>query len=226
MKTLGVIGGMGVQATARFYTMLTAMQTVETEQEYIDVIIYSKSSIPDRSAFITGKSNINPLGSLLNAAKTLAEAGAGCIVMPCVSAHYFYKDLAGAVYVPVINMMDETARYVQQNGYSKIGLLATDGTLYGKLFHNTFAKQGIDVVLPETQEFLNKIIYQLKRGEIPQNTLDDLSASLYDLGAEAIILGCTELGLLQRSNNYLYIEAMEVLARAAIDFFRNSNKQP
>ncbi|MCL2378222.1 MAG: amino acid racemase [Defluviitaleaceae bacterium] len=218
MAPLGVIGGMGVHTTARFYTMLTDMQAVSFEQEYMDVLIYSKPSIPDRTGFITGKSNENPLASLLDAAKILVSAGAGCIVMPCVTAHFFYEALARTVPVPFINMMDETAEYVHECGYPKIGLLATDGTLQGRLFHKAFAKFGIDVVLPDTkaQEFLGEAIYQLKRGKMPGNTLGDLSAGLHDLGAEAIVLGCTELGLLQRCNEHIYIEAMEVLAKAAL----------
>ncbi|MCL2404069.1 MAG: amino acid racemase [Defluviitaleaceae bacterium] len=217
-RTLGVVGGMGVQATARFYSMLTNNQSVTTEQEYLDVLIYSKSSIPDRTAFITGKTSTSPLGPLLNAAKVLEEAGVGCIAMPCVSAHFFYDDLACAVSVPFINMMDETAKYVQDKEFGKIGLLATDGTLHGRLFHKAFAKRGIDVVLPgsKAQQYLSDVIYQLKRGDMPTCALDKISADLYDLDAQAIVLGCTELGLLHKSSGYIYIEALEVLANAAL----------
>jgi len=219
MRTLGIIGGMGVQATARFYTMLANMQTVRAEQEYLDVLMYSMSSIPDRTAFITGESDESPLGALQHAAKVLVEAGVSCIVMPCISAHFFYEDLVQGVPVPFINMMDETARFVQGCGYSKVGLLATDGTLHGQFFHKALAMRGIDVVVPEVeaQAVLSELIYKLKCGEIPANALDELSTGLHNMGAEAIILGCTELGLLEKSTKYVYIESMEVLARAALD---------
>jgi len=218
MSAIGVIGGMGVHTTARFYTMLTDMQAVKTEQEYMDVLIYSKPSIPDRTAFIIGKSDESPLEPLLAAAKTLESAGVCGIVMPCVTAHFFYEELARAVRVPFINMMDETARYVRACGYGKVGLLATDGTLQGGLFNEAFALQGIDVVLPDArvQGRVGDIIYQIKRGEMPANVLDGLSAGLRERGAEAIVLGCTELGMLTRCSGYVYIEAMEVLARGAL----------
>jgi len=194
------------------------MQAVKTEQEYMDVLIYSKPSTPDRTAYITGKSNANPLTSMLKAAQTLVDAGVSCIAMPCVTAHFFYEDLAQAVAVPFINIMDETAKHVRERGFVKVGLLATDGTLQSQMFHKAFAKHGIDVVVPvmEAQNHLSDVIYRIKCGEMPVNAIDSISSGLYDAGAEAIILGCTELGLLEKSNDYIYIEAMEALAHAAL----------
>jgi len=229
-KTLGVLGGMGVQATAMFYTMLNRMQTVSCEQEYIDVIIYSKPSIPDRTAFITGRSDKSPVGTLLEAAHTLEKSGVDYIAMPCVTAHFFYDKLNEAVSIPFINMMEETAIYVQKSGYTRIGLLATDGTLEGRLFHKAFAQKGIEVLTLTTssQTYLRETIYKVKAGQVPiydeftcdtafdTHTLDALSAELCTQGAQAIVLGCTELGLLPRSSKYIYIEAMEVLAMAAL----------
>jgi len=216
--TLGVIGGMGVQATARFYTLLTDMQAVATEQEYIDMLIYSKPSIPNRTAFITGESDISPFDSLLDVTKKLEGAGVSCIVMPCVTAHFFYEELARSVKVPFINMMEATAQHVKKVGCTKVGLLATEGTLKGRLFHDAFNRCGVDVVLPakKAQARMSEAIYNLKRGKMPLDALEIVSWDLYDTGAEAIVLGCTELGLLQRYDGYLYIEAMEVLAHAAL----------
>jgi len=218
MSTLGVLGGMGVQTTARFYTMLTDLQAVATEQEYIDILIYSKPSIPDRTAFITGLSDVNPLGAMLEAAKTLESAGVSSIAMPCVTAHYFYEKLVEAVQVPFINVMEETARYVKERKYLKVGLLATDGTLHGRLFQEAFARVGVFVTLPskKAQKKLMDAIYSIKRGQVPIDVMEFMSWSLYERGAQAIVLGCTELGLLPRYKGYVYIEAMEVLAQAAL----------
>jgi len=222
MSILGVIGGMGVQTTARFYNMLIQMQAVHSEQQYIDILVYSKSSTPDRTDFITGKSKINPLESLIDAAKTLEQAGATCIAMPCVTAHFFYDELANAVSIPFINIVDETAMYVQKRGLSKVGLLATNGTIQGGFLQKTFAECKIDVVLPDPkiQDVLMKTIYNIKRGKQYENALKVISE---DIDAEATILGCTELGLLPKPDEHIYIEAMEVLARAAIKEVQNEN---
>ena len=215
MSLLGVIGGMGVQTTARFYNMLTQLQTVTNEQQYIDILVYSKSSTPDRTAFITGKSNISPLDSLIHAAKTLEQVGATHLVMPCVTAHYFYNKLNRAVSIPFINIVRETAKHVKKCGLSKVGLLATSGTIQGGFLQKTFDIYEIEVVLPnkKVQGYLMRTIYNLKQGKPPENALKTLSENI---DAEAIILGCTELGLLEKPKGYEYIEAMEILARAAI----------
>jgi len=218
--TLGVLGGMGVQATARFYELLTAMQNVKLEQEYLDVLIYSKSSIPDRTAFITGESQVSPLDALISAAVTLENAGVSLIAMPCVTAHFFYNELAPVVGVPFLDMLEETARYVQESGYTKIGLLATDGTLSCGLFPAVLEKKGIQTITPTEalQGRVGDAIRMIKRGDMPPEPLSLYAEDLYTRGAEAIVLGCTELGLLPRGGEYVYIEALEVLAGACLAY--------
>ena len=217
MSTLGIIGGMGVQATGRFYRMLTEMQTVRREQEYLDILLYSKPSTPDRTDFITGESTVSPLGSLLHAGLVLERAGVDCIAMPCVTAHYFYEDLAQAVKVPILNMLEETALYAVSCGYSKVGLLATDGTVQGRFFHKAFAAHGIETIVPECagQAAVMELIYDLKRGvcEDIGNGLDTVIAGLCSQGAQSVVLGCTELSLPVGNS---CIDAMEILAQVAL----------
>ena len=218
MSLLGVIGGMGVKATGRFYEMLTEMQPVSTEQEYLDVLIYSKPSIPDRTAYITGQSQVNPLESLLRSAKVLEEAGATCIAMPCVTAHFFYEPLAQGLGVPVLNMLEATAQYSVSRGYSKVGLLATDGTIHGGLFHKALAD--IETIVPDAkgQQAIMDLIYAIKCGKAIDidASLDTAAASLYAEGAQAVILGCTELSLPRKAQGGPYIDAMAVLAEVAL----------
>jgi len=213
---------MGVHATAYFYELLTKLQHVNTEQEYINMLIYSKSSIPDRTAFITGQSCENPLIALRQSACVLVDAGASLIAMPCITAHFFYKDLAKAIDVPIINMMEETARYAVAKGYSKVGLLATDGTLHGGLFNKVFTKYGIDVITPphNSQAKVMDIIYEVKRGDTTgDKKLNDIAAEQYKDGAEAVVLGCTELSLLMKDRTHSYIDALEVLAKVTLYLF-------
>ena len=216
--TLGVIGGMGTGATARFYEMLHSLQNVKKEQEYIDIIVYSKPSIPDRTAYILGQSTDSPLSPLIHAAKTLETAGVDSLAIPCVTSHYFYKDLQSAVRIPIINMLDETAAYISENGYQKIGLLATDGTIKGRFFHDTMEKQGIDIFTPpeKTQEELMNIIYDIKRGQsIKAEALDGIVAQLQQKGAQTTLLGCTELSLIKKISSD-HIDALEILAHASL----------
>ncbi|MCL2498865.1 MAG: amino acid racemase [Defluviitaleaceae bacterium] len=221
--TLGIAGGMGVQATALFYEKLISLQKVGVEQDYIDVLIYSKSSIPDRTAFITGKSDQNPYPELIRAIETLRRANASCIAVPCVTSHYFLKDMMEDYCVPIFNMLKEMARYVSDAGYKKIGLLATVGTLHGRFFHTALAECGIETVEPKPtdQAALMEYIYAIKKGQ-PSDpaVLRGFADVLLSQGAEAAILGCTELSVAVKGYDNGYIDALDVLARAALKYIK------
>jgi len=216
--TLGVLGGMGTQATAYCYEMLHAMQAVDTEQRFLDVIVYSKPSTPDRTAFITGKSDESPLNALIHSAKTLEAAGVSCIAMPCITSHFFYNELAKAISIPILNIPDETAVLIAESGCGKIGLLATDGTISGRFFHKALENAGVDVVVPpdNVQRSLMGVIYDVKRGlHVPPEVIGAIIDGLRSNGAQSVVLGCTELCLLTK-DRYDTVDTMEVLVRAAL----------
>ena len=216
--TLGVLGGMGTQATAYCYELLHSMQSVDAEQEYLDVIVYSMPSTPDRTAFITGRSDASPLASLLYAAKTLEAAGASCIAMPCITSHFFYGELAEAVSIPILNIPKETAAFIAASGFDKIGLLATDGTICGRLFHGALEKSDIGIIVPsqDIQRGLMEVIYDVKRGRnVGEGALDAIIEGLLGNGAQSVVLGCTELCLLAKQSPNC-INTMEVLVRASL----------
>jgi len=217
-RFLGVVGGMGMQATDYFCRLITNMQSVQTEQEYLDMLVYYKPSIPDRTAYIADKNYENPLYSLKQAVQTLENAGATCLVMPCVTAHYFYKELMESTSIPFFNIIKETADLTASKGYGRVGLLATPGTINAGLFTKIFSDTGVSIVIPneDDQAALMEIIYRVKLGEeISSTELDDYTKKLRSKGAEAVILGCTELSLLSDGSDK-YIDTMEVLARAAL----------
>lgn len=220
--TLGVLGGMGVQATGYFYDLLMGMQKVSKEQDYIDAIIYSKPSIPDRTAFITGQSDDSPLEALLHGVRLLESVGVSAIAVPCVTSHYFYDDIAQAVSVPVFNMLDETVSHTLGLGHTKVAILGTDGTLRGGVLRNAFTAQGIEVIEPEPSEQANvmDVIYKVKCGaQVDSLSLENLTKNLCNRGAQGVILGCTELTLAAKGHRHKYIDAMEVLATAILKEF-------
>jgi len=224
MATIGVLGGMGAMATAAFYTILTNAQPIKIEQEYMDAIIYSKTSIPDRTAFILGHSDNDPTNDLVAAAITLEQAGANFIAIACVTAHYFYDAIANAVSIPVINMLEEIARYIEAQGLKNVGLLATDGTIQSRILHNVLEPMGIHIITPSPaqQEMLMQQIYSIKQGKhVTFEDFTKLEEALFAKGAEAIILGCTELSLISHNADKKRIDVLAVLADAALKLGRN-----
>jgi len=218
---LGIIGGMGTQATACFYENLHSLQKVSKEQEYLDVLLYSIPSTPDRTAYITGQSSENPLEYLIDAAQILESAGATCIAIPCVTSHFFYDDLKKAISIPILNILDETADFISGKGIHKVCLLATDGTIKGRAFHNAFEKHSIEVTTPpeEEQQKLMTLIYDIKRGaEITVNAYTSIINEALKTGADTVVLGCTELCIFAEEKMKIpgVISTLEILAASAL----------
>lgn len=217
---LGVIGGLGPMATVYFYEMLTQHTEAGCDQDHIDIIISSRASTPDRTAYILGKSESSPIGAMKEEAQRLINAGAELIVMPCNTAHYFYDELSEFSKVPIINIIEETVKYCYNKGLKKVGVLATEGTVRSRSYDIICEKYGIQCAVPddETQKTLNDIIYsQIKTGLEPD--MDAFFAACSSLeGCDALILGCTELSLLKKSGllDSRFIDSLEVLCRSAI----------
>lgn len=222
MKKLGIIGGLGPLASAHFYSLITKMSKAETDQEHMEIILYSKPSIPDRTSFILGKSDANPLFDMLEVGRMLERMDAAMLAIPCITAHYFHEELERGINIPVLHAIRETAVYLKNAGVSKVGILATDGTVSSGLFEKILSEYGIDTVCPSHsgQSKVMDIIYrQVKTGR--KGNLDDLNEvgrELFDNGAEVNLLGCTELSILKRDYELSagYLDVMEVLARKAV----------
>lgn len=219
---LGVIGGLGPSATAHFMELVIGMTDAETDQQNIDMIIYNFPSIPDRTGYILGSNLRSPLPGLLSVGNALTHQGAGYIAIPCITAHYFYPELTASLSVPVINAVDETVLRLRSAGVTAVGIMATDGTLSSGLFSDALQLAGIRPILPSAarQADVTHLIYEnIKAGLEPEmERFFAVSRELRENGAQAIILGCTELSLIKRDHPIGpgYLDAMEVLAQQSV----------
>jgi aspartate racemase len=221
-KILGVIGGLGPLATAYFYELITKMTAAVKDQDHIEIMIHSKPSIPDRTAYILDNSKESPLPPMIDIGKKLAHMGVDHISIPCITAHYFYDKLSSEIPVPIIHGIRETVEILKCFGVSKVGIMATDGTIQSNLFQHELEDQGITPVVPAKmfQGYIMDLIYNCVKSCQPVDMakFTKASAHLKGNGAEAIILGCTELSLIKRDYSIGpgYLDVMEVLARASI----------
>ncbi|MBE5968509.1 MAG: aspartate/glutamate racemase family protein [Lachnospiraceae bacterium] len=223
MKKLGVIGGLGPLATEYFYSLINKMTDANRDQDHIEMMIYSKPSIPDRTGYILGKSQENPIIPMVEVGKILDDLGVDYIAIPCITGHNFYEELASKIPVPIIHMVKETAAYLNRQGIRCVGIMATEGTIYSKLFQKELIQYGISAVVPskEKQEIVNSLIYDNLKVNIPpdMDKFAAVSEELWQMGAEVNILGCTELSLIKRDYPLgpNYLDAMEVLAVKSIE---------
>lgn len=221
-KTLGVIGGVGPLSTAYFMEVVINHTDAKTDQEHIDMIVLNHTEIPDRTAFILDNSKESPVPFMVEDAKKLEAWGASVIATPCNTAHYFYDELQSSVKIPIINMIEETAKALSNEGAKRVGIMATNGTVQTKLFQNALLKFGIEPIVPsaENQQFVMDIIYDNVKAGVPLDVekFKSVTNELRLQGCDRVILGCTELSVLKRdySLNDYYIDSLEVLSECAI----------
>lgn len=223
MTLLGVLGGLGPMSTVYFCELLTAHTEALTDADHIDMLISSRASTPDRTAFILGRSKDDPLPVMLTEARRLQNAGATLLVIPCNTAHYFYEGLQRGCKLPILNIIEETVLHLHRNGVKKFGLLATEGTVRTGSYDRICKRFGMECVTPnlEHQALITAAIYDSVKQNKPVDRAAFLSVAdkLQALGCERLVLGCTELSLLKKEfglSNDLFIDSLEVLAYKTI----------
>ncbi len=227
MKTIGVLGGMGPEATAYFFEQLIRATAAGADQDHPPVVVCSLPQIPDRTKAILhgGRS---PVTSLLRGLRTLREAGADFAVMPCISVHFFHPRLAARSPLPVLNLLEETLAAVKsiQPVPDTVGLIATTGTVKSGIVTGLFEAAGIGVITPSPREQkrVMSAIYGnrgIKAGFLegpPRRILLEVAEDLVRRGAGAILAGCTEVPLVLRAGDLPvpFVEPMAIGARAAV----------
>ena len=223
MKTLGVIGGLGPMATAYFMELITNMTDAASDQEHLDILIFSRPRTPDRTGYILGRSSENPLPVMADSARRLAADGAQCIAIPCNTAHYFHAQVQEAAGVPVLHMIRETAAYLKEQGVEKAGIMATDGTIETGLYQRELERSGIGWVTPsgEGQRNVMHLIYENVKAGRPaeMERFHQVNDELQGAGAQAVLMACTELSVIKREADLGagILDALEVLAKTAVE---------
>lgn len=220
---VGVLGGMGPAATARFFDLLVAATPASSDQDHLPVVIWSDPRVPDRTAALKGDGP-DPTPCLEAGGRALVDAGADVVAIPCNTAHAFTGGLGAHIGVPVLNMVEETAAaaVARQPSPKTVGLLATDGTLLAGIYHDAFAKRGVSLLVPapEDQARVMRAIRAVKAGDLgaaQRQEATDLLNALVARGADVVVLGCTELPLLlDKEAPAQAVDSLKCLADAVV----------
>lgn len=222
-KKLGVIGGMGPQATIMFYQRVVDLTAAHSDQEHIETLILSDAKMPDRTAALLS-GELGPVEEkLLEDARTLEAWGAAAIAIPCNTSHAFVPWLQAHTQIPILNMIEETADALKALGAKKVGILGTDGTIRMGLYHAACRARGIEAVSlpPEEQKLIMSLIYdEIKAGARGDEAkFARIDAALRALGCDRGVLACTELSVYKDWHPLgdFYLDAMDVLARRSVE---------
>lgn len=227
-KVIGILGGMGPEATIDFFTKIVKGTKARKDQEHLRILINNNPKIPDRTLAIQGKGP-SPLRQVVRSAKLLESAGADFIVIPCVTVHHFFEPLQKKIKIPIVHLVAETVKYVQTRlkRIRKIGLIATTGTVRTGLFQKAFSNSPIELILPSPEvqrKWIMEAIYG-KRGikamgpsVYSKHLILKASGHLIEQGAQAILAGCTEIPLVLKEGDLSVpvIDPISILANRAI----------
>lgn len=207
MKTIGLIGGMSWESTVIYYQVIN--ETIKNELgglhsakcilysvDFDEIETYQSTGAWDKSA-----------GVLSEAARSLERAGVDFIVICTNTMHKVVPEISRHINIPILHIADMTAMELKKANIKKVGLLGTKYTMQQSFYKDALKANGIDVVIPNTDdiEVVNNIIYdELCVGIVSEQSRSDyleIISKLSKNGAEGIILGCTEIGILVKQSD-------------------------
>ena len=220
-----ILGVMGTMATESFVHLLNERVVTHKDQDYLNYVLFNHATVPDRTAYILDATNDSPLPYLLDDIEKQNLLKPDFIVLTCNTAHHFFDTLQAATPIPILHMPKEAVKEVmKQKEVGKVAFFGTTGSVKAGIYETQMRQAGLEVYLPteKLQDKINHLIYH----DIKEN--DFLNQSLYveilkdavDAGCKQIILGCTELSLMEASfgqHDYPVIDAQSVLVDRTIE---------
>ena len=223
-KSIGILGGMGPLATCDLMQKVITHTKAGRDQDYIHIYADCNTDIPDRTAAIL-RDGEDPLPEMVKSAVRLQSMGADLLIMPCNTAHYFWEKITQFIDIPLLHMPRETAKALKRQGIQKVAVLATDGTVQCGIYDKALKDEGICPIYPNEQEqaLVMSLIYDCVKAGKPCSVPEKVHAMaqrLQDEGAQALVLGCTELPIAFQELNVQVPTAdpTEILACAAVTY--------
>lgn len=227
MKTIGILGGMGPGASLALYQKIirysqTRYRAVQ-DTDYPPIVLYSLPLVGFDETGIVDHELVKD--QLIHGVKTLERSGADFIIIACNTVHLFIAEMRHKVSIPIFSIIEESLSLVQNQGLSKVGLVSSQTTRDLGIYFNIFSGNHTHVlqVSNSNQQRLNKVIESVMGGKQSSRETVVLKKIIEDLahnGAEAVILGCTELPLVihQSDTTIKIVDTLELIARNSVDY--------
>lgn len=220
---LGVLGGMGPAATASFLRHVVEETPARRDRDHHHVLVDSNPKIPDRIEAILGDGP-SPEPHLRRGARRLEDQGATVLVIPSNTPHYFHDAIAEAVDIPVPHIVEAVREAVQAGAAeaTRVGLLATTASVETGIYQGRLRADDIDLVTPtdDGQARVMDAIEAVKAGreDDPRSVFRAVGSDLVDRGADVVVGGCTEVGVVLGGDDPTFplVDSSRALARAAV----------
>lgn len=225
-KVIGLLGGMGPEATIDIFEKIVQATSAKMDADHLRIIVDNNPKMPSRQdAILKGAESPGPEMGLT--AQNLEKAGADVIIICANTAHFFYDDVQAAVDIDVLHIINETVQETWRLNKEarKVGVIATTGAMKANIFQDGFAQEGIEVIEIPTdfQDQIQESIFSYKyHGKNDEDTdkIVEVIELLIQKGAEAIIMGCTEVPIMLAGLRFKVplIDPNEVIATAVVKF--------
>lgn len=228
-QIIGVLGGMGPEATIDFQRRVLALTPAEDDADHLRMLIDNNPKVPSRLAAIVEGTGEDPTPALIAMAQGLEQQGADFLVMPCNTAHHYHAAVADAVSIPFLHMPALAVKSLaaNSNGPTRVGLLASSALSRIHLYEPHFAEHSLELLYPteDVQTKLMALIRAVKAGDPSDEEAAAFNAAASDLegqGAQQLLIACTELSALadSLSSDLPLTDASQVLAEESIALAR------
>jgi len=222
MKTVGVIGGMGPEATILLMQKCLAATDAKDDADHIPLIVHQNPQVPSRIAALIEGTGVDPAPVLKSMAIDLKLAGVQALAMPCNTAHH-YASAASGIGLPFLHMIDLTSDKLKALNAKRIGMLASPATRKVGVFDSVFANNGLEPIWLKDEEAVLDLIKAVKSG-VPLQDLraktNTLAERLIEQGCDHILVACTELSLLTDAlpNSTPWVDSLDCLTASIIEF--------
>ncbi len=226
MKTIGLIGGISHHSTSFYYHLINErVNELLGGNNAAKLLLYSVNYSEFKQ--LQTRNDWKEIELMLSdIAIRLESAGADCILICCNTAHLIAEELKQKIRIPLIHIAEETAKEIAKHKINKVGLIGTRFIMDASFFIQTLAKVGIDTILPTEMDQIRihkSILEELSAGKLSLKSKEMFQMVMSDLkknGAEAIVFGCTEIGMfIKETDSELKIFDTSIIhSKAAVDF--------
>lgn len=225
LKRIGILGGMGPDATAFFMRRVIALTEAGDDIDHVPFFVDMNPQVPSRLAALIDDNGVDPGPVLADMARGLTDQGAKALVMPCNTAHHYAKYITDAVQTPLLHMLDLSANIMVKTfgEGARIGMLSSPATDTHKIFQSAFDKVGITAIFPKDADYVLSLIRRIKADGPSSDMaikLTELGAELESYGVKSLLIGCSEFSILgQEIQSALPVyDTVDIAAREVIRF--------
>ena len=228
MKTLGILGGMGPEATVLLMQKIINSVDAKDDCDHIPMIIHQNTQVPSRILRIIESKGEDPSLILKKMAFDLQNLQCDFLAMPCNTAHYYHSDVSRSIQIPLLNMIELSVQELSENHLTKIGILASPAVKAVGVFDQSFNESGLEFQFAQNDSKMLDMIKKIKKGKVGPSVIDAFkyeSTQLLNDNCDALLIACTEFSLLTKylPNNVLCVDSLDSLTKKIVSLAINSD---